>query len=57
MKTFRCGDVVPDCTTVFTGEEGQILAAVAGHARRDHGLTDVSPELVNAVRRNIHTVA
>lgn len=50
MKQFRCGDVVPGCTSVFTGSEDEILAGVARHARQDHGLAEVSPELVLAVR-------
>jgi predicted small metal-binding protein len=50
MKTFRCGDVVPDCASTFSGTEDEILGAVAVHARDDHGLTDISPELVASVR-------
>ncbi|RBY78239.1 hypothetical protein DQ238_13450 [Geodermatophilus sp. TF02-6] len=54
MKQFACGDVVPNCTRTFlepTDEE--ILAAVAVHARTDHGLTDIPPELVDRVRQRI----
>lgn len=50
MKSFRCGDVVPGCTARFTGTEETILADVGSHAVRDHGLTEVSDELVAAVR-------
>ena len=57
MKTFACGDVVPGCTTTFTGpDDDAVLAQVAAHAAADHGLTDVSPELVAAVRSAIVTV-
>ncbi|MDO9380515.1 MAG: DUF1059 domain-containing protein [Nocardioidaceae bacterium] len=50
MKRFRCGDVVPGCTARFEGSEDEILAQVGAHATRDHGLTEVPPELVQAVR-------
>lgn len=54
MKKFRCGDVVPNCQTTFTAtDENGILSAVAAHARVDHGLVHVSPDLVAAVRRSI----
>lgn len=56
MKQFRCGDVVPGCTSAFTGTEDEILAGVAQHAREDHGLAEVSPELVAAVRGAIRPV-
>lgn len=54
MKTFSCGSVVPGCTAQFSAptEEG-ILEQVAHHAEHDHGLTEVSPELVAQVRANI----
>jgi predicted small metal-binding protein len=50
MKSFRCGDVVPGCTRAFSGDENDILAQVADHARRDHGLSEVSDALVAQVR-------
>jgi predicted small metal-binding protein len=57
MKSFACGDVVPGCDARFVCDtEDEILAAVASHARLDHGLTSVSAELVNAVRGAIQTV-
>ena len=54
MKQFRCGDVVPGCSATFHGAEDEILAEVAGHAQRDHGMTEVGPELVEAVRAHMH---
>ena len=54
MKTFACGDVVPGCSHSFTAvDEAGILGQVAAHAAADHGLADVSPELVAAVRAHI----
>ncbi len=54
MKTFACDDVVPGCSARFTAEtEGGILAQVADHAATEHGVTDISLELVQAVRNAI----
>lgn len=53
MKRFRCGDVVPGCESTFTGTEGDILAAVGAHARHDHGMAAVGPDLVAAVRAHM----
>jgi predicted small metal-binding protein len=51
MKTFACGDVIPGCTASFTAsDEDGIVGQVAGHAAADHGVTDITPELVAAVR-------
>lgn len=58
MKQFACGAVVPRCHAVFHAEDDEkILAQVAEHARMEHGLDEVSPELVSAVRENIITVS
>jgi predicted small metal-binding protein len=54
MKTFACGDVIPGCGARFTApDEGGIFAQVAAHAAADHGVTDITPELVQAVRTHI----
>jgi len=57
MKTFACGDVVPGCSARFSAadEEG-VLTQVAGHAATDHGIHDVPPELVQAVRDRITSI-
>ncbi len=58
MKQFACGSVVNGCQAVFHApNDDGILEQVAAHARRDHGLTEISPELVNSVRQNIHVAA
>jgi predicted small metal-binding protein len=58
MKQFACGAVVPGCQAVFHAPDEQaILAQVADHAHRDHGLTVIPRELVTAVRENSAEVA
>lgn len=57
MKTFACGDVVPGCEASWVCDtEDDILSRVAAHAAADHGLVEVSDELVAAVRSNILTL-
>jgi predicted small metal-binding protein len=57
MKQFSCGAVVPGCTASFSAEsEQEILGQVAAHAKRDHGMDDVPPEVVEQVRSNITDV-
>lgn len=54
MKSFNCGDVVPGCDAAFLGaDDDEILQAVGRHATADHGLAEVSDELVTAVRAAI----
>ncbi len=54
MKTFACGDVIPGCSARFSAsDEDGIVSQVAGHAAADHGVTDITTELVAAVRAHI----
>ena len=54
MKTFACGDVIPGCGAHFSAADGDgILNQVAVHAAAEHGVTDITPELVQAVRDRI----
>jgi predicted small metal-binding protein len=54
VKEFRCGDLVPGCPTTFEGESDEkILEQVAVHAREDHGMDEVPPEVVDQIRAGI----
>ncbi len=54
MKEFRCGDVVPGCEYVTTGEsDEEIMRNVARHAGAAHGLNPVPGEIVEKVRTAI----
>jgi predicted small metal-binding protein len=54
MKEFKCGTIVPGCPTVFEGEsESEILDQIGDHARDEHGMNDVPPEVVDQIRANI----
>jgi predicted small metal-binding protein len=57
MKQFVCGALVPGCHAVFRAEtDATILAQVLAHARRAHGVDELSPELITAVQANIDLV-
>lgn len=50
-KTLRCKDVGPDCEFVARGEtEDEIMQQVAEHARTEHGIDSVSPEMAEKAR-------
>ena len=54
MKQFACGELVPGCETVFRAEsDDEILEQVAVHARDDHGMDEVPPEVEDRIRSRI----
>ena len=49
--TLSCGDVMPGCAATFEAEtEDALLAQVAPHAAEAHGIDDVTPEVLDAVK-------
>lgn len=58
VKKFSCGSVIPDCQATFRAEsEDALLAQIQKHARDDHQVETLTPELVAKVRENIQTVS
>ena len=54
MKVFSCGGVIPGCPEVFqAGDTDDLLGAVGGHARRDHGLVEIPPDVLRQVLQQI----
>jgi predicted small metal-binding protein len=54
MKEFRCGELVPGCEARFEGEsDEEILRRIAGHARDEHGMPEVPPEIADKIRAAI----
>ena len=50
-KELRCSDLMPGCDFVAQGEDEQeVLTKAAEHARRDHGMDEISPEVEEQVR-------
>ena len=55
-QTIACERVVPGCK--FEAEaptEEELLAKVAEHARQEHGVTEVTPELLAKVKAAVTT--
>ncbi len=57
-KEVLCRDIGPDCDAVVVAEtEDEILAQVAEHARRVHGMTEeqiTDPAFLEHARAQIH---
>lgn len=54
MKEFKCGDVVPGCAATIRGQsEDEVLQQVGAHAREEHGMDSVPPEVVDTIRSKI----
>jgi len=53
-KVLKCRDAGVDCDFVARGEsEEEILQKAAAHAKADHGMDQIPPELVAKVRAAI----
>ncbi|QBR92616.1 DUF1059 domain-containing protein [Nocardioides euryhalodurans] len=56
--SLACGDVMPGCVSRFeTGDRDLLLQQVATHAAADHGITEITPEVLQAVESRIVAVA
>ena len=54
MKEFTCGTLVPGCDAKFESDsEAELLDHIAAHARDEHGMDEVPPEIVDKIRASI----
>ncbi|MXG89358.1 DUF1059 domain-containing protein [Nocardioides flavescens] len=54
--TLACGDVMPGCAMRFeSSSKDELMQQVAAHARADHGIEEVTPEIAEAVDGKILT--
>ena len=54
--SLACGDVIEGCATTFeAGSEEELMARVTDHARDEHGVTEVTPELAEQVKGAVKT--
>jgi len=54
-KVLKGGDVVPGCDFEMKGSsEEEVLQRAAEHAKTDHGMDNVPPEILAKVRGAIH---
>jgi predicted small metal-binding protein len=53
-KVLRCGDLMTGCNTVIEGKDvAEVLAKGAEHARKDHGIATIPPDMVAKVQAAI----
>jgi predicted small metal-binding protein len=54
QRRIACHDVVPGCGfTASAATEDDLLAQVVAHAKHEHGVTEVTPELTAKVKAAI----
>lgn len=54
-KVLKCRDVGVDCDFVARGEsEQEVLKQTAEHAKQDHGMDGIPPELMAKVKAAVH---
>jgi predicted small metal-binding protein len=55
-KILRCRDIGFDCGKVVHGDtEEEVLAQAAQHAQNDHGVPEITDEIVRRVRAAIRS--
>jgi len=53
-KILRCGDLMPGCNFVAEGKDvAEVMAKGAEHAKKDHGMTTIPPEVAAKVQAAI----
>ena len=56
--SLACGDVMPGCVSRFeSSSRDDLLGQVAAHAAADHGITEITPDVLHAVESKIAVVA
>ncbi|MBA3286880.1 MAG: DUF1059 domain-containing protein [Acidimicrobiia bacterium] len=46
-----CGDVMPGCDATFEADsEEELLTQVAPHAAETHGITEITPDVLESVK-------
>ena len=58
MKVVACRDMGADCDFVIRGEtEEDILRKAAEHGRKEHGITEITPDMKKKLSEAIHEEA
>ena len=53
-KELHCGDLMAGCDFVAKGkDEAEVMTRTAEHARKVHGLTEITPDLAGKVQAAI----
>jgi predicted small metal-binding protein len=57
-KELRCGDLMPGCNRVIEGkDEKEVMAKATEHARSEHNVRNLTPDLEQKIRGAIHEKA
>lgn len=49
-----CGDVMPGCASTFeNNDKSALMNDVAAHAARDHGITDITPDVYATIESRV----
>lgn len=49
--SLACNDVMPGCDATFSADsDDELMTQVATHAAEGHGITDLTPEVLDAVK-------
>jgi predicted small metal-binding protein len=52
--TLACGDVMPGCSARFeAGSREELFGMVAPHAAEAHGITEITPDVLQAVESKV----
>lgn len=58
MKEIHCGEFIAGCPHISRAQTvDELMASVAEHARRDHGMTEIDGNLRAALIRSIRETA
>ncbi len=53
-KMIRCADLMPGCKAVVEGKDAaEVMAQAAEHAKKDHGVTSIPPEMLPKIQAAI----
>jgi predicted small metal-binding protein len=53
-KVLRCGDLMQGCSVVLEGKDvAEVMAKGAEHAKKDHGIATIPPDMVAKVQAAI----
>ncbi len=53
-KVLACGDLMPGCQAVIEGKDmAEVMAKAAEHARTDHGMATIPPDVAKMVQAAI----
>lgn len=54
-KVLKCSDVAPGCDAEIRGEsEHDVLRKAAEHAKTDHNMESIPPEMLSKIKGAIH---